>query len=278
VVVGDVFLLLLSRMALPHKPVFIATAKSNYHVPHTRLERAVLRRVPRVVITRDEVTCAALTADRIPARFFGNVLMDGFGPRSAPQSDVPGVLLLPGSRAEAAANLTRMLEVAAHVELPARWTCAVSPALSGQALAAAGERAGWRLDGTRLVNRSHSVELIEGAFERLLAEADVVLGVAGTANEQAAGLGCPVVSFPGVGVQAGAQRLREQAQLLGDAAAFVEHGVPAVARELSRLLTDPAERRRRGEAGRLRMGPPGADAITRFLADELQTQSGRSPS
>jgi uncharacterized protein (TIGR03492 family) len=274
VVVGDVFLLLLARAALPPRPVFIALAKSNYHQPHSAVECAILRRAPRVVLTRDELTRLALADRHIRARFLGNLLMDGFVAAPPPEGPRPTVLLLPGRRREAPSNLARMLEVVGRIDSPARWVCALAPSVSIEAVAERSRASGWRLEGMRLVYRDMVVDLVQGAFEAAVAGADVALGVAGTANEQAAGLGCPVVSFPGAGPQACAKRLRQQARLLGDGAIFVHEGADAVAATLSRLLLDSAERKARGRAGRARMGPPGASAVAGFLAGEFGLRPG----
>jgi uncharacterized protein (TIGR03492 family) len=94
-------------------------------------------------------------------------------------------------------------------------------------------------------------------------------GMAGTANEQAAGLGRVVITFPGHGPQACRARLRIQERLLGGAAIFVDGPAETVAAEIVRLLDDPEERARRAQAGRNRMGPPGASArIAEWLSAE----------
>ncbi len=106
-------------------------------------------------------------------------------------------------------------------------------------------------------------------FADALARAAVVLGMGGAAHEQAAGLGKPVVAFPGAGPQFTARFLQEQKKLLGDAlvaAATPEEAAQAVAS----LLRDPAERARRGRVGQERQGGPGGAArIAAYLLDRL---------
>ena len=107
-------------------------------------------------------------------------------------------------------------------------------------------------------------------FDAVLHESTVVIGMAGTANEQAAGMGRPVVSFVGAGAQTTPSRMIDQERLLGGAAAYISDYPEGVAREILWLLDHPEERSRRGAIGRERMGPPGgAKKIAEFLFDEF---------
>jgi uncharacterized protein (TIGR03492 family) len=123
--------------------------------------------------------------------------------------------------------------------------------------------------------------LLTTAFADALAHAAVVLGMAGTAHEQAAAMGRPVVGFPGQGAQFGPQFLRSQRRLLGDALIAARTWRDA-ADTVVHLLQHPEERARRGAAGRDRMGPPGGAARVadrlRSLADVLPRAGGpRTP-
>src|SRR5207245_5618536 len=89
--------------------------------------------------------------------------------------------------------------------------------------------------------------------------ATVVLGMAGGANEQAAGLGKPVVAFPGTGPQFTRRFLEEQQRLLGDALVATSDWQDAAA-TVAHLLGDPGERERRGLVGLRRLGGTGAAA------------------
>ena len=115
----------------------------------------------------------------------------------------------------------------------------------------------------------------KGAFGDVLQAADVVVGLAGTANEQAAGLGKPVVVFPGPGVQFGPRFFSSQRLLLGDALAVVAAFARGGGRRSAGDFADPARRERMAAVGRERMGPPGAagrmaDAIGRLWGLESE--------
>jgi uncharacterized protein (TIGR03492 family) len=117
------------------------------------------------------------------------------------------------------------------------------------------------------------------AFADALLRASVVVGLAGTANEQAAGLGRPVVTFPGPGAQFGPAFLAMQHRLLGDAVMPTRTWQEA-AEAVLRLLGDGDERARRGAIGRARMGPPGgtqriAAALLEMLRETAAPQTGR---
>src|SRR5690606_8963977 len=103
-----------------------------------------------------------------------------------------------------------------------------------------------------------SSDLASGRFGPMVRACRLAVGLAGTANEQAAGLGKPVVAFPGPGFQATLTFLRDQQRLLGEADALTEPDPEAVARQVCQILTDPRRYRGMAEAGRAVMAEPGA--------------------
>jgi len=107
-------------------------------------------------------------------------------------------------------------------------------------------------------------------FGDLVRKADVVIGQAGTAVEQAAGLGKPVITFPGRGSQVPLRFLRGQQQMLGEAIMIVERHPDRVAEAVLKVLTDRNLKERMAAAGRQRMGPPGAlRIIAHRIVEEL---------
>ncbi|MDR7402354.1 MAG: lipid-A-disaccharide synthase-related protein [Armatimonadota bacterium] len=269
VAIGDFYCLWMAAHA-GRPVVYIATAKSEHGEPHQWLELRLMRRLPAVVFARDALTASALAARGVPARHVGNPLMDTIGPDGTdPRLDprLPTVLLLPGSRQEAYGNLELLLALAGRVGRTERvnLVCALAPSLDLDRVHATAVRAGWQADGDVLRSSEAAVRLT-GAFGAAVRVADVVVGLAGTANEQAAGLGKPVVAFPGPGPQFTRPFLRLQQRILGDAVVAVGSWDEA-AEAVLRLLGNPAERARRGEAGRQRMGPPGA--VSQIAAEVL---------
>jgi uncharacterized protein (TIGR03492 family) len=274
VAVGDTFCLWMAAAA-GAPPVLVATAKSSRHDPHHRLDVAIMRRLAARVFARDADTARDLSALGIDAAHVGNPLMDAIddgagGNQRRPDRHV--VVLLPGSRQGAYRNLTDLLHLADVVgqRVPVGWLCAVAPTLTRDAVADAATDAGWSAGETTL-RRGTAEVVLTSNFGAAVREADIVVSLAGSASEQAAGLGKPVVAFPGSGPQFTPRFLAAQQRLLGDALVPSPTWTEAAAAVL-RLLDDPEERLRRGAAGRLRMGPSGA--IERISKEILAQVSG----
>lgn len=275
VAVGDTYALYMAAAVSPRVPL-VATADSVRICPFGRLARISLRRFASRVFTRDPDTAEALAAMGCRAEPVGAPMLDQLrltGETFGLDPDASVVTLLPGSRRDAPHNVVPLAQAAAavHRDAPeARFLMALAPAVSAERVATLVAPAGVPIVLTPL-------------FADALSRATVVIGLAGTANEQAAGLGKPVVAFPGHSAQFGRHFLAAQHRLLGEA--LVPAATPRdAARAALALLRDPAERARRGEIGRTRMGPPGA---TRRVAARLlemlrieatgSTQPDRSP-
>lgn len=274
VVVGDVFALLFARTSLGSADTFVALPHSVAHLPHSRLERRAIRLYAANVFTRDEPTAVQLRESRIDARWVGNPLMDDLESRTPLPAGGPLVALLPGSRDEAAGNLEVLLDVAEGLAPGLRLAAALPTWFDEARVRAAVAARGWAVESDALVKHAHRVELYRGRFADVVHASVVAVGMAGTANEQAVGLGCPVVSCCGTGPQSTRARLRGQEQLLGGAARFVDGPAALVAEEINRLLQDVPERERRGELGRRCMGAPGASArIAAAIVGHASTMS-----
>lgn len=245
-------------------------------------ELFLLRRAAKVY-TRDAATAAYLASLGVRhAAYLGNPMMDGLdaapltaeleagsGARWRAALDLPTVALLPGSREQAPASVSIMLAAlrqgAPKLGLVA-WTRPEMPALLP----------GWRFDEDPppiggLLGAWHApqggarVWWLRGRFAAVLASARAALGTAGTANEQAVGMGLPVVAFE-VPPLFGRDYLQNQARLLGDGLLVSSPQAEAVARQLESALGDERVRERARAAGAERMGGPGASDA---LADDL---------
>lgn len=273
---GDVYCLAMAAAA-GGPTVYLALPKSEYVGPHSPLERLLIRRLATRVFARDEVTAEALRRRGIDAHYVGFTLMDTLAVTGATfglPAGRPVVTVLPGSKPPAFNNLPLLLRtverVAARMAPPPDVLVAWAPHLAGERLRQTVETAGGRwIDGRRFrLGQLEALVTLEH-FADALAQATVVLGMAGAAHEQAAGLGKPVVAFPGTGPQFTAVFLAEQQRLLGDALVATRSPEEAVEAVL-RLLGDPAERERRGAVGRARQGGPGgAAAIAHYLLTRL---------
>jgi uncharacterized protein (TIGR03492 family) len=238
----------------------------------TAPDRWYMKRVEKIW-ARDTRTSEWLHELGLPqADFAGNVMMDLLEPEcdlqavlDANGSDRPVLALLPGTRDDYRESLPRMLEVVAQLpkhqlevqafaafpgdlnrlELPHGWTWTEPSPLERQVSA---ERTA--------VHGQIRVPILRNAFAALLHASGVAVGTAGTANEQAVGLGKPTVAFPTNGPQFTGSFARAQKRLLGDGLILVANEVDQIMNGVRQALT-PEAREVAKQAGLERMGTPG---------------------
>jgi uncharacterized protein (TIGR03492 family) len=230
-------------------------------------ERLMMRSVRRVFV-RDEKSARELrAAGLLNVVSHGNVMMDQVVKSevdlSLLRNEKPLLVLLPGSRDDHLFSLPKMLETATHLQdfqiftafsgdvnrvvLPTGWTweepSALEHSLSAERVAV--------YNGARVV-------IFRQAFVACLHHARVVLGTAGTANEQAVGLGIPVVSFPTLGPQYTELFARAQKRLLGDALHLEQAEPTRLAEAIKRAHQDESLRSAVALAGSERISKAGA--------------------
>ena len=292
VVVGDVVPLLAAWLTRKPLAVYLVAYSSHYE-GHLRLPWPCgwLLRQPRVRLlwSRDALTAADLTQQLgRPVHFVGNPFQEGAGARVSltPEAGVGSVLgLLPGSRLpEARSNLLQMLEVLG--ELPQPWPAhlrilaALVPSLKAEEIGRAAATSGWSLEAPaaevgRPVLRCGAlrVELVADSFWGVLHSSDLLLAMAGTAAEQAVGLGKPVLQLAGAGPQFTEGFAEAQRRLLGPAVSCAPGPVGAATTlkataqmavaQLARLADPVAGPRWRAQMARValeRLGEPGGTA------------------
>ena len=195
------------------------------------------------------------------ARFVGSMAMDTLGP---PERDLSHLLdgrkvlvLLPGTRADVRFSLPLMLQSAAllpELQPLVAWAADFTkvPLAEGWELEIEDEQTAIACKDTQ------QVWLLRGAFSAILHAGYVAIGTAGTANEQAAGMGIPVVAFPTPGPQYIYPNALRQSRLLGKAMRLVEANPEAVAGSVRHFIEDPIAREEARRDGLERNGPPGA--------------------
>lgn len=230
-------------------------------------ERWMMQRVERVFV-RDERSASELRAKGLSnVVSYGNVMMDQVVRAEVDLSPIRDskdlLVLLPGSRDDYLFSFPKMLETAAQLPefqifaafsgdlnqltLPTGWTWQ-QPSDLERSLSA--ERVAVH-DKTRVV-------ILRQAFVACLHHARVVLGTAGTANEQAAGLGIPVVSFPTYGPQFTELFATAQKRLLGDAVFLVQADPIQLAQMVRQVSNDKMLRSAAARAGDEHIGKSGA--------------------
>ncbi|MBM5788382.1 MAG: sugar synthetase [Cyanobacteria bacterium M_DeepCast_200m_mx_001] len=241
----------------------------------------------RLVALRDRLTARGLRRHGVAALAPGNPMMDGLEPDPLPEAlqAQRRLLLLGGSRMpEALGNLRRLLQALegwrppGSVLLlapcgsrpePAEW----EPLLRGLGFAPQAVPAG--SGAAACWGRGPVLLLVgPGRFAAWAGWAELALAAAGTATEQAVGLGVPALSLPGPGPQFKRGFAERQSRLLGGAVAVCR--TPGQLRDrLGLLLQDPSLRGQLAAIGRRRMGPSGgSEALAQLVAERLLGRAG----
>lgn len=246
---------------------------SGWGESYLAIEVAALRVWGTEVLPRDRRTHERLSRLGLRSTWAGNVMPDLIGALPPPGE---GIALLPGSRADARANLPLMLEAlrSAGLLAPAKQ----DPGRSGHARPAApaqsrpGQPAAPPAANAQpgpvyaalapgmddLADLAAAAGVPVVGIEQALAGAGIVLGTAGTASEVAAAHGRPVIAFAGPGPQYTPYFAARQKDLLGDALVLCERDPEAIGAAARLALADAAFRTRAACAGRERVGEPGA--------------------
>ena len=224
VVVGDVIPVIAAWLSRRPVATYLVAYSSHYE-GRLRLPWPCGRLLtsPRflAVFSRDQLTADDLSEQLgRPVSFLGNPFMD---PVLTPVPPLPPVRhrigLLPGSRRpELESNLRLLLQLMER--LPSSKTLhadlALVADLDDNVLQKLAGSVGWTLNnGTLERTGATSVLVRRGSFQAVLQHSDLVIGMAGTAVEQAVGLAKPVLQLPGHGPQVTEAFAEAQRRLLG---------------------------------------------------------------
>ena len=292
VAVGDLWPVILAILSGIRPITFIGTAKSDYHHPYSALEALILRTFQVHSIVRDEPTAESLRQKGVKAAWVGNAMMDGLIPQnldfSLDETKEVGLALFPGSRKATYQVLPRLLKLSQMLaKRLGKDICAfiaVAPSIDTEKLAQACSDftlgdcpyPGWHTltdKGEANAPRARFF-LIKGHLADVLQYSQVALGLAGTAHEQAAGWGIPVVAYEPGGMSHLKWYRARQKGLLGDSLIVSEDRDADIVEALCNLVQDKAERQRRAEVGRKRLGPPGgSERMAAIIAEACQQPS-----
>ena len=246
------------------------------------------------IFSRDRYTAELLNQQGYDkAIFVGFPAMDALeitGKDLQLSPDLPLVALLPGSRLpEAGTNLQLLLDLAiATTSLfpnGIQFCAAVTPNLclpdpTGMIpLQQVAEQQGWEYHPTGyLTHPQHQIALrcIYDAFSDILHQCDLVVGMAGTAIEQAVGLGKPIIQIPGAGPQFTYTFAEAQMRLLGSSIQTIgtkpatADTISQAAQAIYRTLEDREYLAQCRQNGLERIGGAGGgDAMARIFADRF---------
>lgn len=275
VAVGDM-LPVVAALLVPSERVLVGCNKTDFYSTwgssYLAAEIALFKWAGVTVYPRDPLTHLRLLKHGVRSESLGNPMMDGLEPDWPSEAGVLGVF--PGSRPEAFENLAQILPCleALGRKQPFEGLLAAPRNLDPHGWEAVAQEAGWEIapeafrKGEIVLRRDHG-------FVEVLKRSRVVLGLAGTANEQAVGCGRPVVAFPGKGPQYNPLFAKLQAELLGPGITVTEAEPERVAAEILKAFRDERQAAAR-LAGQERMGEPGA---AQRIASSIRQKLGVKP-
>ena len=264
--VGDVYLLINTILGQGKMPLIMATAKTVYLSGHWRIERFILRHRSRMSWTRDEKTAEELIGSGVNARYDGNPIMDlGIATKNNTKNeiieknisgnDLITVVLLPGSRERAYTDVKLLIDavkiLASEQAYAYRFLMILAPTLDESGILS-------------YINEDYpKIELSRMPIAEAAQIAKIVLGLGGTANQVCAGYGVPIISIEEKGKFI-------QKKLLGDSELLVPPTPGDLAKAVETVLGDKELYRRMSQAGRERMGGPGAiEAMASYTETHL---------
>lgn len=263
VAVGDIYPVIAAHYGLKKKFAFVGTAKSVTVQTYNIFERQLLKNADAIFV-RDEPTARRLQKKDVNAQFVGNPIMDGVAKSKNPLPSFAGVTvtILPGSRQDAPENFSIQAEALCalqrRLEKPVRGLVVLPPTIQPAAFVT--KIHSWDgLTAAGMVEFGNvTVQFLPDGLGDALRASRLVFGQAGTANEQAAGLGKPVIAFEVAGKRQLSWYRWRQKKLLGDALRIVEPDAEALAEEAIKILSDAELYRQMSDEGKARLGPPGA--------------------
>jgi uncharacterized protein (TIGR03492 family) len=291
---GDVVVLLAAGITGRPYASFLVSSSAYYEGKLTLpLLASLLLRSPRCrqIFTRDRFTAELMQARGFNKTVFaGYPIMDVLTPTGKDLNLVPTaptIALLPGSRLpEASHNLAILLDLAIEMQRefttePVQFRAAVVPSMmkigvNGKTpLEEVATQQGWHCwSNGKLYHTQSNIAIICNcdAFADILHKCDLAIGMAGTAIEQAVGLGKPAIQIPGGGPQFTYRFAEAQMRLLGKSVQTVgkQPASPQTLIEAARLakqtLADQAYLQECRQNGIERVGAPGGSAQ---IADRL---------
>ena len=281
IVVGDFLLMALTIPALKNNKnvpmVFIPTAKSDYIQAHFKIEKKYIKKYARISFPRDQITAADFSAYGINAQYHGNLMQDLLDLKTPIiLSKEPVVALLPGSREESYGNLEMIISLLPNIKTPIHWAFVQAGSLGKETVNEVFLHKGWKctnLDADIPVWGKNSQKVYcypSTMFDTVALSCIFGISLAGTAGEQIAGLGKPIIGFKGTGPQSTNRRMEDNVKLLGKSFIYIESYPRGVITEIEKLISNSEERDRLGAIGIAHMGKAGGtSSIAQYIVNNL---------
>ncbi|MCS7180577.1 MAG: hypothetical protein NZ891_04420, partial [bacterium] len=215
IVVGDIFLCALCGFFSGKKVIFASTAQSIYIRKIDRINIWLMKHFAKVVFPRDEKTTLYFKKFGVNAIYFGSLAMDCLE-ITGENFDIPDgkkiVGLLPGRRNDSYIKLEYLLKVVdrtiiesknKNYELPI-FIIVYSNLFKTEKIMKILKSLNWKFEESNerkrgiigyLTKNKNSI-IISDKFGDVLNKANLIIGFSGASNEQAVGMGKPVITFP----------------------------------------------------------------------------------
>jgi len=237
--VGDIVPILATKVI--NKPnAFVGCAMSDYYLPanssqvssYSGIKRDLIKKMNTIVFPRDVLTTNNLIRLGIKAEYHGNPMMDSIEYSKTLKLDIHKnariIGILPGSHDDARDNFRHIMSIVQRMAFSKPLTFLVSVS-DRENVSRFGKDLGklnWFIQKTEPKhevwrNNKDEIHLLNGYFGNVLLTSHVVIGLSGTGNEQAAGIGIPIISFPAGKIQYTKKFGIAQKKLLGKSLTFL---------------------------------------------------------
>ena len=263
--VGDVYLLLHTLWGSGARPLFTATAKTVYLSGHWKIERAIINKFTVRTWARDSGSAEQLGKRAV---YSGNPVMDLLEGENKNLIEPENlILLLPGSRSRACNDVKLLLDAAEIINNSRnfKFRMVLAPTLDLKNFISSCEAYGWKYENENknLTRNNIKIELTLKTIAKAADGVKILIGLGGTANQLCAGLGIPVISINEKGK-------RVQKKLLGDSEILVNADSSELANTALKIIDDENLYKFMSEAGKKRMGHPGAlDDIVNYAGENF---------
>ncbi|MBU0630288.1 MAG: lipid-A-disaccharide synthase-related protein [Candidatus Margulisbacteria bacterium] len=291
IAVGDAWVVALCGRYVKKPLLFVDGPKSVKITGYWPLEKYLMRRYCSGIVVQDQATADHLKNEKFPAHYLGSWVMD-YVPLTGEDFGIESkkvIGILPGTREEAYDNLGLILKViekmAAQADREEKLVGLAASTLDRQRLAKKMTEINWRMHeplpadlkrgitGMLVSPRGTPVYLAEGKFGDVCLRSDLIIGLAGIANEQAVAFGKPAVCFPGGGPQTTLRRWQEIQKITGKSMEILSGDAAAKATAIWRILRNPAkmaEMSRIGKESKPLWG--GTERIVKLALDMLDNR------
>ncbi|HOM27763.1 MAG TPA: lipid-A-disaccharide synthase-related protein [bacterium] len=278
VAVGDIFLCALCGFFSGKKIIFASTAQSIYIRKIDRINIWLMKHFANVVFPRDEKTHFYFKKFRIPSVYFGSLAMDCID-FTGEDFNIPAekkvIGLLPGRRKDAFKKLYFLLEIVNKIlekakeenkEIPF-FIISLSFFLNIEEVKKEIGKLNWKFIEVKLkekgiigylVKDSNKI-IVSDKFGDVINKSNLIIGFSGAANEQAIGLGKPVITFPVKGNLYPWYFFEKiQKKLLGGYVFALPFDIKLIAEKIFSIIEDPLIEKEVKKIGLERVGPAGA--------------------